>query len=303
VSPPPYVDGTRQRALLMVRHRTRLCYAEPVYEAHSEVRKTPIDTGLQRVITTKLSVDPYARPGEHRDWFGNVVHHFNLLEPHGSVTVTAESVVETTDAVCCGPEALPDPRPWQQRWAEFLHPSPAVPPLAEYASLRHDVGVDQPPERFVASLAALGSAFTRRFDYDTTSTDVHSSPAVLFEHGGGVCQDFAHAMLGVLRLAGIPSRYASGYVYDGEQDADAERVKGAAASHAWVQAWHPELGWVGVDPTNDKLVDWQYVRVAVGRDYSDVRPLHGVFTGRAGQELEVEVQVKRLDGGWKTHLR
>jgi transglutaminase-like putative cysteine protease len=101
-------------------------------------------------------------------------------------------------------------------------------------------------------------------------------------------------MLGVLRLAGVPCRYASGYVYDPLRDGEGEHVLGATASHAWVQAWHSELGWVGIDPTNQKLADWQYVRIAVGRDYSDVQPLRGVFIGSDEQRLTVDVRVTRL---------
>ena len=103
-------------------------------------------------------------------------------------------------------------------------------------------------------------------------------------------------MLGVLRLASVPCRYVSGYIFDpaSDGDGDGERVRGAAASHAWVQAWHPELGWIGIDPTNNKLVDWQYVRVAVGRDYSDVQPVRGVFLGSAHQSLSVDVNVQRI---------
>ena len=103
--------------------------------------------------------------------------------------------------------------------------------------------------------------------------------------------------LGVLRAAGVPARYASGYVYDPATDdrrGESIPVRGSTASHAWVQAWHPELGWVGADPTNRKLVDWQYVRVAVGRDYRDVQPLRGVFQGHPGQHLEVRVEITRL---------
>ena len=117
---------------------------------------------------------------------------------------------------------------------------------------------------------------------------------MLFEAGGGVCQDLAHATIGVLRLAGVPCRYVSGYVYDPAGDEEGEHVEGSAASHAWVQVWHPRLGWVGIDPTNDKLVDWQYVRVAAGRDYTDVQPLRGVFVGPREQELDVEVSVRRI---------
>ena len=203
-------------------------------------------------------------------------------------------MVETTDAVCCGPGEIPDPRHWQQRLAEYLHWSPAVPALEEYAQIEHGVDMALGPDAFLDALRALGTTFQARFRYDPDATDVYSSPRVLFEAGGGVCQDLAHAMIGVLRLAGVPCRYVSGYVYDPVGEDEGDHVLGSAASHAWVQAWHPDLGWVGIDPTNDKLVDWQYVRVAAGRDYTDVQPLRGVFVGPHEQRLDVEVSVRRI---------
>jgi transglutaminase-like putative cysteine protease len=284
------------KALLLVRHETRLEYGEPVVEAHSEVRKTPVDTGLQRVVTTKLELDPPAPMRGFVDYFGTRVVYFNLLEPHRDMTITSESVVETRDAVCCGPETPADSRPWRVRMAEFLHWSRSVPPLPHYAEIHHGVSAELAPDRFLAELAGLGAAFRERFRYDPEATDVHSSPEVLFERGGGVCQDVAHALLGVLRLAGVACRYASGYIYDPGRDGDGGigPLPGSNASHAWVQAFHPELGWVGVDPTHSKLVDWQYVRVAVGRDYTDVQPLRGVFVGNPEQRLSVDVSVRRI---------
>jgi len=284
----------KETALLLVKHVTQLDYAELAVEARTEVRKTPVDTGLQRVVTSKLDVVPPVVVRSHFDYFGTHVRRFNILEPHQAVTVTSESVVETQDAVCCGPEAPPDPRHWTQRLAEFLHASPAVPPLEEYAQIPCSVAPELAPEAFLDALRELGSTFRARFRHDPTATDVHSSPAVLFREGGGVCQDLAHAMLGVLRRADVPARYASGYVYDASPDEGGSHVQGASASHAWVHAWHPELGWVGVDPTNDRLVDWQYVRVAVGRDYTDVQPLRGVFVGGREQKLKVAVHVSRV---------
>ncbi len=287
--------GGRGRAILHVKHTTTLTYAEPVVEAHTEVRKTPVDTGLQRVVTAKLEVSPTATLSDYVDYFGSHVSHFNVLEPHESLSIHAESVVETTDAVSCGPSQPDDGRPWQQRLAEFLHWSPAVPALPQYAEIPHRVALDLSPDAFLDSLQELGETFSKRFRYDPDATDVHSSPEVLFEGGGGVCQDLAHAMIGVLRLSGVPCRYVSGYVYDPATGDEGDHVQGATASHAWVQVWHPDHGWVGIDPTNDKLVDWQYVRVAAGRDYSDVQPMRGVFRGAASdQELDVEVAVARV---------
>ncbi len=288
--------GSGEKALLRVRHETCLRYDEAVVEAHSEVRKLPGDTGLQHVVMAHLEIEPAVPLRQGVDYFGNRVTRFNILEPHTTLGLCAESVVETTSAVACGPEAAPDPRPWRERWAEFLHWSPSVPALPQYREIAHRVSPGE-PAAFLEALEELATSFADRFRYDPEATDVHSSPAELFQKGGGVCQDFAHAMLGTLRSAGVPARYASGYVYDSaleQPGTGTPELRGATASHAWVQAWHPELGWVGADPTNRKLVDWRYVRVAIGRDYSDVQPLRGVFQGGQGQELDVAVHITRL---------
>ncbi|MGH0037345.1 MAG: transglutaminase family protein [Myxococcota bacterium] len=286
-----------RRTWLVVRHETRIDYGRPVVEAHTELRKTPVDTALQRVITTKTVVAPEVRVVEHLDYFGNRVQHFDILEPHERLSVAVESVVETRDAVACGDELVPDRRSTLDRFAEFSAWSPGVPELDEYGSIPARVSLDAGSDAFLDGLLALGSEFRRRFRYDPDVTHVHSSPAEVFAESGGVCQDFAHAAIGVLRRAGVPARYASGYLYDpSHDDPSAEHLRGSAASHAWIQAWHPELGWVGMDPTNDRLVDWQYVRTAVGRDYFDVQPLRGIFVGEADQQLSVSVHVRRLDG-------
>ena len=282
------------KALLMVSHVTRLSYSAPVVEAHTEVRKSPIDTGLQRVVTHELEVTPPARVQRYHDYFGSDVRYFNLLEPHDGVEVRATSVVETTDAICCGPSYDLDTRSWTEKLTEYIQWSASVPWLPEYNEIPNHVEEGLSADDFIAALSDLGGEFRERFRYDPEATDVHSSPEELFRKRGGVCQDLTHAMLGVLRLSSVPCRYVSGYLYDPATGAEGEQVRGTAASHAWVQAWHPELGWIGIDPTNNKLVTWQYVRVAVGRDYTDVQPLRGVFVGADAQELEVEVSVKRI---------
>lgn len=301
MSPPLTAKtGDRPKSLLMVRHETHLGYAEPGFQSHTELRMTPVDTGLQRVLTRGLRLEPPAILRQHRDYFGNVVHHFNHLAETTGITVVSESLVETTDAVACGPESASDPRPWLERWAEYLAPSPRVPPLADYDAVAHRVRPDADAEAFSAALEELAGWFVHQFRYEPGATDVDSTPAELFAGRAGVCQDFAHAMIGVLRNSGVPARYASGYVYDPPHDADISGLRGAGASHAWVQAWHPEVGWIGADPTNRKLVDWQYVRVAIGRDYGDVRPFRGILFGGGEQDLAVKVEVTRA--GTAAHL-
>jgi len=156
----------------------------------------------------------------------------------------------------------------------------------------HAVRPELPPDDFLASLEALARTFLERFRYEPGVTHAASTARDFFEKEAGVCQDFAHATLGVLRAAGVPARYASGYLHD-----PGVPQGGELASHAWAQAFHPELGWVGVDPTHRKLVDWQYVRLAVGRDYGDAQPVRGVLRGGGAQELDVRVEIQRLDHG------
>ena len=283
-----------EHILLAVEHRTRFTYSDAVSLSHNEIRMSPVETGLQRVLQHTITVSPEVPLSSHRDHFGNLVHHCNILEPHTSLDILARSIVETTNALSCGPEPVPDPRPYDERWIEFMSWSPGVPPLAEYEDvpLGGELSMGMDETEFGHALYELARYFYRTYRYDPDVTHVHSSPKELFRHGGGVCQDMAHAMIGVLRHAGIPARYVSGYIFDPKRDEVGERLRGAAATHAWVQVWHEGYGWMGIDPTNDKQVDWQYVRTAIGRDYFDVQPLKGVFVGSVEQQLEVSVQVR-----------
>jgi len=281
-------------AKLAIRHSTRFDYSEPVAMGFSEIRMTPVDTPIQKVEKTSLIVSPECQVGIHRDYFGNIVHHFNVLPPHDYIEIISESVVQTAGMVSGGVVSS-DPRPSSQRHTEFLQWSKAVPKLDEYASVIHHVNQRMSPQDFEQSLLELTAYFFANFRYDPDVTHVYSTAKALFTEGGGVCQDLAHAMIGVLRLAGIPARYVSGYIYDeSDENATGDHLRGSAATHAWVQVWHPEASWCGVDPTNNKLVDWQYIRTAIGRDYYDVTPVKGIFRGIVEQKLTVEVAVTRL---------
>jgi transglutaminase-like putative cysteine protease len=286
-----------ERVTLEVNHVTRFLYTSPVSLSHNEVRMSPVDTGLQRVLEHEIRIEPDTPIASHFDYFGNLIHHFNILAPHDSLVISAHSLVETTNAISCGPESQPDPRSYHERWCEFLDWSPGVPNLAEYDSvlLGKKIDMEMGEDEFAQALYEMAQYFFRTFRFDPDVTHVHSSPAELFKHGGGVCQDMAHAMIGVLRKAGVPARYVSGYIFEPGKNDIGEHLRGASATHAWVQAWHEGHGWVGIDPTNDKLVDWQYVRTAFGRDYFDIQPLKGVFSGAAEQELEVSVNVRIVE--------
>jgi len=281
-------------ATLALKHVTRFDYTEPVTLGYSEMHMMPAATPLQDIVESSMRVMPACEVGMHRDYFGNIVHHFNIIGPHKHVEIVTEAVVRTANRISAG-IVTPDPRPAEQRFSEFLHWSKGVPMLDEYASVRHGVKPAMAVDAFEQSLSGLAAYFVNNFRYDPDVTHVYSTPKELFEHGGGVCQDMAHAMIGVLRLAGVPARYVSGYIYDADtSEASGDQLRGAAATHAWVQAWHPQAGWCGIDPTNNKLVGWQYIRTAVGRDYYDVTPVKGLFRGDVQQQLTVEVEVRRI---------
>jgi len=283
------------QATLALKHVTRFDYTEPVTLGYSEMHMMPVDTPLQQVLESKLTVFPECEVRTHRDYFGNIVHHFNILGPHTHIEIVSEAVVRTSNQPA-GDMVTSDPRPAGQQFVEFLHWSQGVPKLDEYASVPHAVNPAMHIDEFKQGLSDLAAYFFHNFRYDPDVTQVHSTPKELFEHGGGVCQDVAHAMIGVLRLAGVPARYVSGYIYDAADALDSGgHLRGAAATHAWVQAWHPEADWCGIDPTNNKLVDWQYIHTAIGRDYYDVTPVKGLFRGKVEQQLTVDVDVKRID--------
>ncbi len=288
-------DTVPEHPRFNICHITRFDYSRAVTCAHSEIRKTPVDTGLQQVLSSQISVEPNIGLSRHYDHFGNVVHHYACLEANDSLEIKAESIVLTTNAISCGAsDAGDDRRDYAQRWAEYLSFSPGVPQLDVYASVPCDIDIGMDKLAFKEVLKELAGYFFLNFRYDPDATDVHSSPQALFDQGGGVCQDTAHAMIGVLRSRGIASRYVSGYIYDPKADEPGAALRGAAATHAWVQVWHPHGGWVGADPTNNRLVDWQYIRTAIGRDYFDVQPVRGTFVGQVEQVLSATVTVNRV---------
>src|SRR3989339_941073 len=282
----PFSPG--ETAVLQFTHRTRIDYDKPVVQGHSEIRKTPIKTGLQKPIETSLKVSPEVKVKGFFDHFKNQIFYFDILEPHRHIDIVSSGLVETTNGVCCGREGSKDERYIPVLVSEYTGWSPAVPKLMEYETIPNKVDTKMNQTEFEGALKELAGHFFYSFRYDPDVTHVFSNAKELFTHGGGVCQDMAHAMIGVLRLAGIPARYVSGYIYDPKKGEQGAHLRGASATHAWVQAWHKEAGWIGADPTNNKLVDWQYIRTAIGRDYFDVPPLRGTFVGSANQRVTVE---------------
>jgi len=227
------------------------------------------------------------------------VHHFDIPGQHGQLVIVAESLVEMQPHAAV-PESLP-PTAWAELdklvqegdyWemmlpSEFAAFTPELETLGDELRLRRK-------EDPLTMLRRLNKQVYDRFDYKPKSTKADSPIELALSSKAGVCQDFSHIMIALVRSRlQIPCRYVSGYLYHG--DAHKDRSE-SSATHAWVEAFLPELGWVGFDPTNDLVAGDRHIRTAIGRDYADVPPTHGIFRGRTKSELSVAVRVEPSEG-------
>jgi transglutaminase-like putative cysteine protease len=276
-------------------------YAARVEVAYHCAYLIPRQDGRQRVLDAHLTIDPApSQCADTRDSFGNVRTDFALYVPHETLVVDIRSRIAI--APRSGPLNPGASAPWEEvasglRYAldasfnpatEFVFASPYVPLLT---ALRDYAQPSFPPGRsYLAAAAALMARVHRDFTYEPGVTEIDTPLIEAFQLRRGVCQDFAHLMLGMLRSLGLPARYVSGYLQTQPPPGQA-RLLGADASHAWISIWCPVLGWVDLDPTNDVVPDASHVTVAVGRDYGDVVPLRGVIQGGASHTLEVAVDV------------
>ncbi len=283
--------------LYSVRHTTRFQYTAPIAESVTEVRMQPRSTEVQQCSLFRLQVRPQARLFEYSDSQQNIVHHFTQPGVHQQLVIVAESEV-LVQARPRLPERLPD-----DAWAEIdasnaagvhwdmLPPSDMTGPTERLAQLAKELTVERRDDP-LSLLIEINHRLHRAIAYDATSTSVDSPIDEALEHRRGVCQDYTHIMLALVRnYLHIPCRYVSGYLFHSRTDTSAD-----GASHAWLDVWLPSLGWVGFDPTNDMVVGERHIEVAVGRDYPDVPPTRGIYKGNAGSELAVHVRVRMLQG-------
>lgn len=274
--------------LYSITHTTKLEYSRPISESVMEVRAMPRTDERQVLRHFELTVNPGARTSHHSDWLGNTVHQFSVLGTHEQVEVIARSTVETRpvtwDLEQMGAPLqgmVCDHRSWDylQHHGPVME-DPALPALVQRLGL-HQV-------RRVGH--ALDIVLRRTCDIITYRKGVTTSASTVkdvIEAGAGVCQDFAHLSLALLRLTGVPSRYVSGYLFRQEQ-AELE-------THAWVEAFVPGIGWIGLDPTHGTTTSEQYVTVAVGRSYADVPPNRGVYRGDARERIRVTVAMQPIE--------
>jgi transglutaminase-like putative cysteine protease len=280
--------------VMRVEHCSGYRYHGEVVASYNEARMTPMTTEFQVTMDARLQVTPPVRPFRYVDYWATVVDAFDVHERHTELAVVATSVVETSAA---------RPRPdagWEEllsepvvdRYAEFLIPTAYVPSDPELTEIAAGLaGGRTPAEAVEAAAGWVASHLT----YTSGVTEVSTSAIEAYHVGHGVCQDYAHLTLALLRAMGVPGRYASGYLHPKKDARLGDPVTGE--SHAWVEAWVGD--WWGFDPTNDVPAGERHVLVARGRDYADVPPLKGVYSARGGEAagpeaMDVVVRTTRL---------
>jgi len=290
---------------LKVVHETHYSYQSPVVFSQQLLHLKPRELAWQSLASFRLEIAPQPTDvTERQDYFGNPVASFVIASPHAQLSVRSESLVRVTARtdVLAGRataawETLRDrlhsfgEQPLLEA-AQFLYESPQVELLRELAS--YAAPSFAPDRGMLECVRELARRIHADFKFDPSATSVSTPLREVLANRRGVCQDFAHLMIGCLRTFGLPARYVSGYILTAPPPGR-PRLIGADASHAWVSAYCPPLGWVDVDPTNDCLVDDEHVTLAWGRDFSDVPPLRGVILGGDEQELKVAVTVLPID--------
>lgn len=286
-----------------VRHTTVYDYGETVPVCQNEARLKPRQGPTQMCISSNLTVSPRpATMAERSDYFGNHVAFFTIQEGHKKLSIASESVVTLA------PQPEPNPaqaQPWEHIRArladradvdllearQFTYASsqaPTAEELAEYARPSFVPGRSQ-----LESVLDLTSRIHREFKFDPRTTTVTTTPLEVLRLRRGVCQDFAHLQIGCLRSLGLAARYVSGYLQT-DPPLGKPRLIGADVSHAWVSVYFPEFGWLDFDPTNDCIPSTRHVTLGWGRDYGDIAPIKGVFTGGGVHTMRISVDVEAI---------
>src|SRR5271168_5034612 len=279
-----------------VRHITSFRYEPAVRESVMEVRMQPRTDFRQRCLSFTLDVQPRATMMVYRDFYGNAVHHFDIPQKHSLIEVTAQAIVDVLPAQDFAQDDAGDcndldARVAQTDYWEMLLPSQYAAPTDLLENLAGELEL-QRRGKPLALLQEINARLYEMFDYVPNTTNVDSPIDDALAARRGVCQDFAHIMIALVRQLQIPCRYVSGYLYHGAKSHDRST---AGATHAWVEAYLGEVGWVEFDPTNDLLSCERHIRVAEGRDYSDIPPTRGVHKGKPETELLVSVTVSPID--------
>jgi transglutaminase-like putative cysteine protease len=279
-----------------IQHLTQYRYDRPVRESTNQIKIFPATYNGQETTRHDLLITGSPSVNRFADYWGNEVGWFSVDAPHTELVIDSRVVVKTSSAAAnpLGVSKFAD-------WEAIRAAAQADLPLLDLSRAESIAAADQ-IRHMVSELRHARdtpAVFIQRcseyifenFNYQKGITTVETTLDEILEHRAGVCQDFAHVLLQILREEGLPARYVSGYICPNKDGA-----RGAGATHAWVEAWLPGTGWVGIDPTNNTWVTDQHVVLAVGRHFGDCSPVKGTFKGPANQELMVYVSVSYEDG-------
>ena len=284
-----------------ITHTTHYTYGQPAAEAYGEARLTPPNLPTQKVLSHELILDPPVETSSYVDYHGNIVNFFSLPFRHKRLMITNHAVVRTEKIVNLQSSMDLTVQETRQIFTsilpdvfEYLQPTRAVTTGSEAIQwvrkyLRGDASVGQGVENLIHAI------FTE-FSYVKGSTENSTPLSQIWKTRKGVCQDFAHVALSILRTAGLPARYVCGYIETNppaRKKGERRALIGAVATHAWVEVLFPGLNWMAIDPTNNQWCNERYVAVSFGRDYRDATPLRGTFKGSGKQQLDVQVFMKR----------
>lgn len=273
-----------------IKHITKYVYPSPVTDSANQIILSPPSDNFQEIIHHEIKIKPFAVVDSYFDYFGNKVGVFTIVAPHTDLTITVEAEVQTK----------PVPMPtdfWsaKSQWEHIDAVSTEVNFLdfvkfGTYQSLHHiKLAISDLANRdktVLEGVKALSSYVYRELTYKQGVTDVETNIDTIWELKAGVCQDFAHLLLEMLRISGIPARYVSGYICPMGNE-----LRGVGATHAWVEAYIPDFGWMGIDPTNNCLVSDRHIRIAFGRNFNDCTPVKGTYKGSSAHTLSVAVVI------------
>jgi transglutaminase-like putative cysteine protease len=277
---------------LQVVHTTQVSYSAPVRASFNEARMTPLTIPAQVTLESRVTAGPGVPVWTYCDYWGTFVSVFDITEPHTSLVVRAQATVETGQGLADAAQAR---LPWAElrartssgRLLEFLMPTPLTTVTPDVAATMVDAVRDADPAQAATEIAARVRS---QVSYMAGATGVRTNAQEAWDQGQGVCQDMAHLTVALLREAGLPARYVSGYLH---ADPSAEPGQTAVGeSHAWVEYWAGS--WLPCDPTSGAPVAERHVVVARGRDYLDIPPLKGIYHGAPTSALDVTVEVTRL---------
>lgn len=283
---------------LRVYHRTEYHYSAPVSDSINDLRLHPLSTRWQTDVSSLITILPPSPLSHYEDLNFNRVHHFEIARPHQRLVIESRAEVSTRSKVDFNqlPYGFSHADLPRCRFLEDCHPylqdSTYVERTPEIWRQALDIKADS-EDVFQTGYAIMEHIFSHyRYQAGATTVSTHASEVIASRTG--VCQDFAHAMVALCRSIGIPARYVSGYFFDATRD---HHLRGSQASHAWAEIYTEPLGWIGLDPTNNKVVDETYILLAIGRDYRDVAPVVGTYYGAGISAMQVTVRVERLAAG------